>query len=559
MPLRSVLALALLLACALGAPAEAAQPTGRWLVVFEDAATARPGSTLSAALARTGVRRAGRGVPELGIATVEGRDSAIRALRSDRAVKSVSREWYRDLRRAPNDPALSTPETEFGSDGSFPVQWALARQRFPFAWDVTTGGGARVAVLDTGIEADHPELGPKIVTAEAVDGSDPHTDPDGHGTHVSGLACAATDDGRGVAGAGWDCGLNLVKLGVDPLSGAIRDEDIINGIRIAADRRPHALNMSFGGGAESAAMSEAIQNAFDRGVVMVAAASNCDVAHQGAPASQLQPNDAPDIDAGRGLVVTAAEFSGQRARNGSGDSMCGERVGHGAQISLAAFGFFHPAEGPPGVISTWPDFSEPDCSPIVMPTCIRRDFGGDDRYAYLQGTSMATPQVTALAALVAELNPFLSVREKLTILKRTAQRSGSWSSELGWGIIDAGAAVEAARRVDTHAPSSRARSRRRALVRPGRRRAPVRVRWSGRDEPPAPRLIASGVRCYALYAKRGRGRYRSVHRCTRRRSARLRLRPGTWHLYTRARDRVGNLEAAPRREDARVRVRRARS
>jgi serine protease len=144
------------------------------------------------------------------------------------------------------------------------------------------------------------------------------------------------------------------------------------------------------------------------------------------------------------------------------------------------------------------------------------------------------------------------------LIKRSARRSGGWSSDLGWGIINAGSAISAARGIDRRPPRSRARSRKRVRIRRGRRRARVRIRWSGSDPAGRPGLVASGVRSYDLYVRRGRGRYRRVRKRTRRRSARLRLRRGTYRFYTRARDRAGNREAAPRRADARLVVRRPR-
>ena len=94
------------------------------------------------------------------------------------------------------------------------------REGFPQAWDVTHGDSALVGVIDTGIDASHPDLAGKIAAAEDFD-SDPGdgpatTDESGHGTHVASLACAATGNGVGIAGAGYGCRLvveTAVKLG----------------------------------------------------------------------------------------------------------------------------------------------------------------------------------------------------------------------------------------------------------------------------------------------------------------------------------------------------------
>ena len=208
-------------------------------------------------------------------------------------------------------------------------------------------------------------------------------DEDGHGTHVSGLACAATGDASAVAGAGWDCRIALMKT---PL---LRDEDIINGIFRAVEHGANAINMSFGGGEPTAAIQSAIDFAFQRGVVLVASASNDPDTDQGSPASQLQPDDAPQIESGLGLVVTAVDFGDLQAQ-----------TGRGTQISLAAYGFYDgtpPLAGPPGLLSTFPESTQGEVPPFVVCSC-RTSFNGDERYAYLEGTSMAAPQVTATAA-----------------------------------------------------------------------------------------------------------------------------------------------------------------
>jgi serine protease len=512
-------------------PGVEAKRTGRYLVVFEHTKTARSSSKLAAVLTRAGARRAGKGVPQLGIATVRGSTAAIRALRRDPRVESVSVEYARALRRVPNDPALHVAERDLSPPTA--IQWALSRQRFPTAWNVTTGGGAIVGVIDTGIDGAHPEFRGKLRSADQfMTGSSPTTDPEGHGTHVSGLACAATNNGVGVAGAGWGCRLAVVKVP----SPFIPDAAIADGIRRAVDRGAHAINMSFGGGPPSNALEQAIRYAVARRVVLVAAASNESDQDQGAPASQLQPGDAPDISRGRGLVVTAADFSNRRAG-----------TGRGRQISLAAYGFYDEVEGPPGLISTYPDgFTQRDVGCPLF--CSRRTLGGDDDYAYLQGTSMAAPQVTAVAALVNALNPFLPLKDRLRVIKQTARRSGGWSPELGWGLLDAGGAIGLARRTDRLAPTSKVTPRYGPRLK-GAKSVTVRISWTAGDPAGRAQLIPSGIRSFDLYMKKGNGSYVRIRRGTTFRYALPKLGRGTYRFYTRALDRSGNREAAPRVAD----------
>jgi serine protease len=540
-------ALATVAVAALAAPvaqASAGRHTDRLLVVLERPGQARAPEAVDRLLDRTGTRRAGPGAPGLGVLTLRGSRGAIARLRRDPAVERVSREWVRKLRRVPSDPALAAPEDQYNVAAGTPIQWTLQRHGFPAAWDVTTGAEARVAVLDSGIDASHPELAGKILTAESIDGSNPRVDTNGHGTHVAGLACASTDDGVGVAGAGWGCGLHVVKLGVD-VAGRVPDEDIVRGLELAIAHTPHAINMSFGGGPDSAALGAAIQAAYDKGIVLVAAASNDNGdGRQGAPASMLQPGDGENLDAGRGLVVTAADFEDTRAG-----------TGYGSGISLAAYGAYDETRGPPGLISTYPGaFTLRDvrsCSPITLPGCSRRDIAGSNSYAYLEGTSMATAHVTALAALIGALNPHLTTAEKIRIVKETARRAAGWTPDLGWGILDAGRAVDVARRVDRLTPSSRVR----VAKRRGRR---VRLRFRMSDPGAERGLVPSGVTRLELYGRRAGKPARRLRRYRARRGVVIRLRPGRWRLYTTATDAAGNVELSPRRPDARVRVRKSR-
>jgi serine protease len=534
-------------ACAyLPATAGAAHLTGRYQVVFDHSKTAQSSSALSAVLARTGVTKAGRGVPDLGISTVKGTAAELAALRHDPAVKSVSAEWERDFFAAPNDPSLSIGDDQYPNPGGAPLQWTLARQNFPAAWDITKGDKAIVAVLDTGIDASHPELAGKIHSLDAIDAVSPGTDENGHGTHVSGLACAATNDAIAVAGAGYNCRIAFVKL-------PLLDEDIIAGVDRAISRGAQAINMSFGGGGPNAALDQAIDRALAAKVVVVAAAKNDPVTDQGSPADQLQPDDGPNIAAGRGLVVTAADFADQNAQTGRGN-----------EISVAAYGFFDPVVGAPGIISTAPaghaDILDGGGLPLLGdPPCgCRRSIGGVDRYAYLQGTSMATPQVTALAAMIGALNPALPASEKIRIIKQTARRSGGWTPELGWGIINAGAAVDAARHADRYLPASKARAKTKVTVARGKRKVKVRVRWSQSDPAGSTGLIASGVSNVDLYLRHGDGRYKRVRAKSRAKTAVLTLGPGTYRLYTRALDRAANREGAPKRADVRIVVKKRR-
>ncbi len=219
--LLAALAAAVLPAAVAADPARAADPlTGRLLVTLtERQEPGRDSPTARAARAIAGVpgaRTGGASVPKLGVLTVRPRPGAsIRALQARlerRAeVADVRPERRFALRAVPNDPALTAPETAPGTPPGIPVQWWAERLGLLRAWDVFGGEGARVAVIDTGVDATHPDLADRIDLAVDRDGTPtagPATvDESGHGTHVASLACGGGDNGIGLAGTGLNCRL----------------------------------------------------------------------------------------------------------------------------------------------------------------------------------------------------------------------------------------------------------------------------------------------------------------------------------------------------------------
>src|SRR5438270_676509 len=306
---------------------------------------------------------------------------------------------------------------------------------------------ALVGVIDTGVDAGHPDFTGKV--AAAVDQDDdpgagpPTADENGHGSHVASLACAATGNGLGIAGAGFDCRLAVEKTD-------LTDASIARSIVDATDRRALAINMSFGDRGSRppvAAIVAAVDYAVAHDVVLVAAARDDrtdalgqPVEDQGQPANLLQPEGTgPTLNAGRGLSVTASTIQ---------DRPSG--AGQGTQISLAApgsmFEFQGGGGGPPGLLAVAPaghaDLLDGPL-PVGSNTCRCRTTVDGATYAYLQGTSMAAPQVTAAAALVRALNRDLHALEVGRLLQLAARRpaGAGWSAELGWGVLDAGAGL----------------------------------------------------------------------------------------------------------------------
>jgi thermitase len=152
-------------------------------------------------------------------------------------------------------------------------QYSLDRMQVREAWDVSHGSGTVVAVLDTGTDATHPDLAAKVLAGyDFVNRDENATDDHGHGTHVSGIVCAATNNGVGVAGVGYDCQVMPVK--VLNAAGSGNHADIAAGIVWATDHGAQVINMSLGGLYPSDVLHQAVRYATDRGVNVVAAAGN---------------------------------------------------------------------------------------------------------------------------------------------------------------------------------------------------------------------------------------------------------------------------------------------
>ena len=229
----------------------------------------------------------------------------------------------------------------------------------------------------------------------------------------------------------------------------------------AADRGADAINMSFGSDGPRGAAAGHRRDRATRGRWAPCSSPRPPTRpseEQGYPSNLLQPTGTgSDLDAGRGLTVTAANFADQRA----------SFAGRGSQISLAAPGAFE-GGGPAGIFAAFPGnpteleaggsllFPGSDCR-------CRTTFGGDSRYAYLQGTSMAAPIVAGVAAMARELNPDATVQDIVRAFKETARgpAGSGWSPNLGWGILDAGAAMNAVRAIDRRAPSPELRGEKR--------------------------------------------------------------------------------------------------
>jgi thermitase len=265
------------------------------------------------------------------------------AYRGDSDVQFAEPDYIARAIGEPNDPSFSS-------------QWGLTKIQAPQAWDVTTGDSAvRIAILDTGIDASHPDLAAKIVAVQNCTSSSTSDDNYGHGTHVAGIAAAITNNGVGVAGAGYNASLMNVKVLDDTGSGYY--SWIINGITWAADNGAEVINMSLGGSAGSSALQTAINYAWGKGVVVVAAAGNSGSSAPSYPAYYSNC-----------IAVAATDANDSKASWSNYGS---------SWVDVAAPGV--------GIYSTLPDHANQM---------------GATGYGSLSGTSMATPFVAGEAALI---------------------------------------------------------------------------------------------------------------------------------------------------------------
>jgi len=271
---------------------------------------------------------------------------------------STVEEMVRRFKRIPGiefaEPDYIAKATFEPNDPSYGRQWGLPKIHAPLAWDITQGSkDVVIAILDTGIDQNHEDLG-KIVANKNFTSSPTVDDLFGHGTHCAGIAAAMTNNGTGVAGNGFDCSLMNGKVLGDDGSGEY--SWVAKGIIWAAFKKAKVINMSLSGTSPNTTLERAVNFAWRRGVVLVAAAGNTGTSAPNYPAYYDNC-----------IAVAATDQNDNKASFST----------YGKWVDVAAPGV--------SIFSTLPNH------PNVI---------GTMNYGYLDGTSMATPFVAGLAGLL---------------------------------------------------------------------------------------------------------------------------------------------------------------
>jgi thermitase len=314
------------------------------------------------------------------------------------------------LQKHPNiafaEPNFLVPPAAVVNDQYYTeYQWHLPLMGVPTAWQYGNGSGVTVAVCDSGIDASHPDLAGQLVPGwNVVSNTADTADIAGHGTAVAGVIAALTNNSIGGASVAPRSRLMPIRI-TDRTDTYSYFSDMAECVTWAADHGARIANLSYSGAAGSSAVASAGSYLMSKGGVLAVAAAN--------DGTDLGYSNSPYM-----LVAAATQKDDTRASYSN----------YGAYVDIAAPGS--------DIFTT--------------------KMGGG--YSLVVGTSFATPNAAATAALVMSANPDLSPTDVLSIITNTAKDLGAagWDPYFGFGRVDAGAAVAMAATVqpsDGTAPS----------------------------------------------------------------------------------------------------------
>ncbi|MEP6910472.1 MAG: S8 family serine peptidase [Actinomycetota bacterium] len=368
--------------------------------------------------------RTGRSVSTIGPFALAVETSRARRLSSIRGVAWVER--LRDSRRlsfTPNDPLA-------------PRQWYLNRIHAFDAWTLAPNLlSVRVAVIDSGIDATHPELEDQIVGGASFVPSLWESDTNGHGTFVAGEIAASLNNAQGIAGIAFNAELLIAK--VVRSDGTISPEAEARAIRWATDRGAQVINMSFGGVRDPGDRSRdtyspleaaAVQYAVSKGILVVAAVGNADSASEEPWGYAGYPAALPHV-----LGVSAVARDGSVPLFSNRDVLYNDIAAPGEEVFSTL---------PRALTSA----ARPGCIPQGYSDC------GPIEFRRGEGTSFSAPQVSAAAALLFGSRAQLTANQVAALLTRSASDaqpdtgcdrcSSGHDSLTGWGVLNVAEAID---------------------------------------------------------------------------------------------------------------------
>lgn len=336
------------------------------------------------------------------ISVIPGREREIAKAYTEKSeIEYAEPNYYRTVNGIPNDELYS-------------YQWHLPMVNMPEAWDVSTGEGVTVAIIDTGVNPfGRDSFGPigdsRVLRGyNAIAGIPGGIDFEGHGTHVAGVVGQETDNGTGVAGIAY--GANILPVKSLSIFGVGVDSWIIRGIRWATDQGADVINLSLGSFNDSQAFEDAVNYAYENGVTVVAASGNSGEGEVMYPAAYENCIAVGAVN----YIKVITDYSNY------GDALDLVAPGGDNNVDLNGDGFAD------GILQENFGF-----------------FGFNWGFWYYAGTSFASPHVAGIAALVKSVHPDYGPDEIRQVLQDTAQDLGTpgWDARYGHGLVDAYAAV----------------------------------------------------------------------------------------------------------------------
>ena len=307
---------------------------------------------------------------------------------------------------APNDPRY-LDDSQWGLNG--PKGIAMDQ-----AWNIEGSSGSTyitIAVIDTGVDYEHEDLSSKIWTSpqgyrgyDFVNNDNDPLDDNGHGTHVSGIAAAATNNGTGIAGVSINSKIMALKILNSDGEGYEADE--AEAILWAVRNGARVINLSLGDDEYSSVEADACAYAFDKGVFIAAASGNDNTPYISYPAGLSTA-----------FSVGASSSSGNRATFSN----------YGPNLDVLAPGV--------GILSTVPD-TNPGGAPNDP-----WDIWDASGYSSETGTSMACPFVAGLASIVLSIRPDYGPGDVAEAIRRSGSDYPSFTNERGYGVINANTCI----------------------------------------------------------------------------------------------------------------------